>query len=167
VNNNSNPRSYIDITRQFITTYEMVDGVREKYYFRNWWMTTGAVPDANPQVPVRDEAEEVNAVIDLINVANEAVKKPVFLVIGNDLAGSRYFCESLFWAVQSFEGVLRSQHRAYDGRGEVARTQDVWGAEGISGRVKFLPLAWAGQPLRLSRTKNLHFAKATFPGFSA
>ncbi|SMG65556.1 hypothetical protein BMETH_356211241597, partial [methanotrophic bacterial endosymbiont of Bathymodiolus sp.] len=41
-------------------------------------MTTGAVPDANPQVPVRDEAEEVNAVIDLINVANEAVKKPVF-----------------------------------------------------------------------------------------
>jgi hypothetical protein len=59
----------------------MVDGVREKSYFRNWWMTTGAVPDANPQVPVRDEAEEVNAVIDLINVANEAVKKPVFLVI--------------------------------------------------------------------------------------
>jgi hypothetical protein len=45
-------------------------------------------------------------------------------------------------AVQSFEGVLRSQHRVYDGRGEVARTQDVWGAEGISGRVKFLPLTW-------------------------
>jgi hypothetical protein len=40
--------------------------------------------------------------------------------------------------------VLRSQHRVYDGRGEVARTQDVWGAEGISGRVKFLLLAWAG-----------------------
>jgi hypothetical protein len=47
-------------------------------------------------------------------------------------------------------------------------------AEGIGGRVKFLPLAWAiaqtptKQPaLRLSRTKNLHFAKATFPGFSA
>jgi hypothetical protein len=39
-------------------------------------------------------------------------------------------------AVQSFEGVLRSQHRVYDGRGEVARTQDIWGAEGISGRVK-------------------------------
>jgi hypothetical protein len=71
----------------------------------------------------------------------------------------------------------------------------VRGAEGIGGRVKFLPLAWAGMPktsfrknsdsprkleafaiaqtptkqpaLRLSRTKNLHFAKATFPGFSA
>jgi hypothetical protein len=28
----------------------------------------------------------------------------------------------------------------------VARTQDVWGAEGISGRVKFLLLAWAGMP---------------------
>jgi hypothetical protein len=41
--------------------------------------------------------------------------------------------------------VLRSQHRV-DGRGEVARTQDVWGAEGISGRVKFLLLAWAGMP---------------------
>jgi hypothetical protein len=66
------------------------------------------------------------------------------------------------------------------------------GAEGIGGRVKFLPLAWAGMPktsfrknsdsrtvlflkltptkqpaLQLSRTKNLHFAKATFPGFSA
>jgi hypothetical protein len=43
--------------------------------------------------------------------------------------------------------VLRSQHRVYDGRGEVARTQDVWGAEGISGRVKFLLLAWAGMPM--------------------
>jgi putative transposase len=31
-------------------------------------------------------------------------------------------------------GVLRSQHRVYDDRGEVARTQDVWGAEGISSR---------------------------------
>jgi hypothetical protein len=28
--------------------------------------------------------------------------------------------------------VLRSQHRVYDGRGEVARTQDIWGAEGIT-----------------------------------
>ncbi|MEO1886945.1 MAG: hypothetical protein ABGX72_06200 [Methyloprofundus sp.] len=39
--------------------------------------------------------------------------------------------------------MLRSQRRVYDGSGEVARTQ---GAEGISGRVKFLPLAWAGMP---------------------
>jgi hypothetical protein len=36
---------------------------------------------------------------------------------------------------------------------EVARTQDVWGAEGISGRVKFLPLAWAGMP-KTSFRKN-------------
>jgi hypothetical protein len=49
--------------------------------------------------------------------------------------------------------VLRSQHRVYDGRGEVARTQDVWGAEGISGRVKFLLLAWAGMP-KTSFRKN-------------
>jgi hypothetical protein len=41
----------------------------------------------------------------------------------------------------------------YDGRGEVARTQGVWGAEGISGRVKFLPLAWAGMP-KTSFRKN-------------
>jgi hypothetical protein len=35
----------------------------------------------------------------------------------------------------------------------VARTQDGWGAEGISGRVKFLPLAWAGMP-KTSFRKN-------------
>jgi hypothetical protein len=40
-----------------------------------------------------------------------------------------------------------------DGRGEVARTQDVLGAEGISGRVKFLLLAWAGMP-KTSFRKN-------------
>ncbi|MEO1882575.1 MAG: hypothetical protein ABGX71_03080 [Methyloprofundus sp.] len=49
--------------------------------------------------------------------------------------------------------MLRSQRRIYDGSGEVARTQDVWGAEGISGRVKFLPLAWAGMP-KTSFRKN-------------
>ncbi|MEO1882583.1 MAG: hypothetical protein ABGX71_03120 [Methyloprofundus sp.] len=49
--------------------------------------------------------------------------------------------------------MLRSQRRVYDGSGEVARTQDVWGAEGISGRVKFLPLAWAGMP-KTSFRKN-------------
>ncbi|TXL11463.1 hypothetical protein BMR08_04635 [Methylococcaceae bacterium CS2] len=49
--------------------------------------------------------------------------------------------------------MLRSQHRVYDGSAEVARTQDVWGAEGISGRVKFLPLAWAGMP-KTSFRKN-------------
>ena len=48
---------------------------------------------------------------------------------------------------------MRSQHRVYDGSGEVARTQDAWGAEGISGRVKFLPLAWAGMP-KTSFRKN-------------
>jgi hypothetical protein len=36
---------------------------------------------------------------------------------------------------------------------EVKRTQDVWGAEGISGRVKFLLLAWAGMP-KTSFRKN-------------
>jgi hypothetical protein len=50
--------------------------------------------------------------------------------------------------------VLRSQHRVYDGRGEVTRTQDVWGAEGISGRVKFLLLAWAGMPKTSSKNSD-------------
>ncbi|MEO1883899.1 MAG: hypothetical protein ABGX71_10115 [Methyloprofundus sp.] len=49
--------------------------------------------------------------------------------------------------------MLRSQRRVYDGSGEVARTQDVWGTEGISGHVKFLPLAWAGMP-KTSFRKN-------------
>ncbi|MEO1884029.1 MAG: hypothetical protein ABGX71_10765 [Methyloprofundus sp.] len=49
--------------------------------------------------------------------------------------------------------MLRSQRRVYDDSGEVARTLDVWGAEGISGRVKFLPLAWAGMP-KTSFRKN-------------
>jgi hypothetical protein len=35
----------------------------------------------------------------------------------------------------------------------VARTQDVWAAEGISGRVKFLLFAWAGMP-KTSFRKN-------------
>ncbi|NYT46886.1 MAG: hypothetical protein H0A75_03905 [Candidatus Methanofishera endochildressiae] len=48
-------------------------------------------------------------------------------------------------AVQSFEGVLRSQHRVYDGSGEVARTRRR-GREGISRRVKFCRLlGWDAQ----------------------
>jgi hypothetical protein len=45
----------------------MVDGVREKSYFRNWWMTTGAVPDANPQVPVNKKDRLLNSVISNID----------------------------------------------------------------------------------------------------
>jgi hypothetical protein len=41
----------------------------------------------------------------------------------------------------------------FPGFSAVARTQDVWGAEGISGRVKFLLLAWAGMP-KTSFRKN-------------
>jgi hypothetical protein len=36
---------------------------------------------------------------------------------------------------------------------QTERYKDVWGAEGISGRVKFLPLAWAGMP-KTSFRKN-------------
>jgi hypothetical protein len=36
-------------------------------------------------LPVFNEEEEINAIIDLIEVANEVVKKPVFLLLGNDL----------------------------------------------------------------------------------
>jgi hypothetical protein len=46
--------------------------------------------------------------------------------------------------------VLRSLHRVYDGSGE-----------GISGRVKFLPLAWAGMP-KTSFRKNSDSPLSTF-----
>jgi hypothetical protein len=36
---------------------------------------------------------------------------------------------------------------------QTERYKDVWGAEGISGRVKFLPLAWVGMP-KTSFRKN-------------
>jgi hypothetical protein len=49
-----------------------------------WWMTKGVEPD-DSYIPVRDEKEEIAAIIELIGIANEAVKKPVFLAIGNDL----------------------------------------------------------------------------------
>jgi hypothetical protein len=47
-------------------------------------MTKGVEPD-DSYIPVRDEKEEIAAIIELIGIANEAVKKPVFLAIGNDL----------------------------------------------------------------------------------
>jgi hypothetical protein len=53
-------------------------------YHRAWWMTKGVEPD-DSYIPVRDEKEEIAAIIELIGIANEAVKKPVFVVIGNDL----------------------------------------------------------------------------------
>jgi hypothetical protein len=47
-------------------------------------MTQGTM-DPVTLLPVFNEAEEINAIIDLIEVVNEAVKKPVFLLLGNDL----------------------------------------------------------------------------------
>ena len=41
---------------------------------------------------------------------------------------------------------------------QTERYKDVWGAEGISGRVKFLPLAWAGMP-KTSFRKNSDSAR--------
>jgi hypothetical protein len=45
-------------------------------------MTQGTM-DPVTLLPVFNEAEEINAIIDLIEVVNEAVKKPVFLLLGN------------------------------------------------------------------------------------
>ncbi len=47
----------------------------------------------------------------------------------------------------------------------MARTQDGWGAEGISGRVKFLPLAWAGMP-KTSFRKNSDSPKNIFDPYA-
>jgi hypothetical protein len=57
------------------------------------------------------------------------------------LSGNKTLCE---WEPKTLRTYLIK---------EVVRTQDVWGAEGISGRVKFLPLAWAGMP-KTSFRKN-------------
>jgi hypothetical protein len=62
------------------TTYNEDDESQE---WRTWWMTEG-VEDENG-VPVRDEAEEIQATIDLIKLAKEALNSPVYIVIGNDL----------------------------------------------------------------------------------
>ena len=59
-------------------------GTYRASYHRTWWMTKGVEPE-DSYVPVRDEKEEIAAIIELIGIANEAVKKPVFLAIGNDL----------------------------------------------------------------------------------
>jgi hypothetical protein len=59
-------------------------GTYRASYHRTWWMTKGVLPQ-DSLVPVRDEKEEIAAIIELIGIANEAVKKPVFLAIGNDL----------------------------------------------------------------------------------
>ena len=59
-------------------------GARHTNYYRTWWMTQGTV-DPVTLLPVFNEEEEINAIIDLIEVANEVVKKPVFLLLGNDL----------------------------------------------------------------------------------
>jgi hypothetical protein len=66
-----------------------------------------------------------------------------------------YKAKAIRHGIKSFEGVLRSQHRVYDGRGEVARTQDVWGAEGISGESLFLRKLVLGIPAQASG-KNLN-----------
>jgi hypothetical protein len=40
--------------------------------------------DAKTLLPVINEAEEINSIIDLINIAKEAVNAPVYLLMGND-----------------------------------------------------------------------------------
>jgi hypothetical protein len=56
---------------------------RYSNYYRTWWMTEGVV-DAKTLLPVINEAEEINSIIDLINIAKEAVNAPVYLLMGND-----------------------------------------------------------------------------------
>jgi hypothetical protein len=59
-------------------------GTYRSSQYRAWWMTKGVEP-SDSYIPVRDEKEEIKAIIDLIDVANSAVGKPVYLTIGNDL----------------------------------------------------------------------------------
>ncbi len=55
-------------------------------------------------------------------------------------------------------------------QGHPARRQVIWAAEGIGGRVKFLPLAWAGMPkTRFRKNSELEIQPiiATLLKFSA
>jgi hypothetical protein len=46
-------------------------GTYRASYYRTWWMTKGVEPD-DSYIPVRDEKEEIAAIIELIGIANEA-----------------------------------------------------------------------------------------------
>jgi hypothetical protein len=52
--------------------------------YRTWWLTTG-YEDSSSLVPFRDDTDEVDATIDLLKLAKEALKKPTYIVVGNDL----------------------------------------------------------------------------------
>jgi len=43
-------------------------------------------------------------------------------------------------------------------QGHPTRRQVIWAAEGIGGRVKFLPLAWAGMPKTSFHPLNLQLS---------
>ena len=55
----------------------------EAQKWRTWFMTKG-VKGADG-IPVRDEKEEIEAIIKLIKLAGDSLRKPVYLVLGNDL----------------------------------------------------------------------------------
>jgi hypothetical protein len=46
----------------------------------------------------------------------------------------------------AYKQFIRSQHRVYDGRGEVARTQDVWAPKALAVALSFCRLLGLGCP---------------------
>lgn len=69
----------IGIPKSGLSTTEH-DGVQK---WRTWWMTEG-VEDEN-LIPVRNEKEEIQQTIKILKMAKSSLKKPTYLVIGNDL----------------------------------------------------------------------------------
>lgn len=69
----------IVVPKSGINTLVADDGTIEVY--RNWWMTTGEVDDTG--IIVREEEEEINEFIELLKLAKEVAKKPVYIMYGN------------------------------------------------------------------------------------
>ena len=52
--------------------------------YRTWWMSEG-VKNQGTGIPLREEADEIQAAIEIVKLANQVVKQPTYLVIGHDL----------------------------------------------------------------------------------
>jgi hypothetical protein len=81
----------IVVPKSGINTLVADDGTIEVY--RNWWMTTGEVDDTG--IIVREEEEEINEFIELLKLAKEVAKKPVYIMYGNGYNDKGYLYNPL------------------------------------------------------------------------
>ena len=100
----------------------------EPQKWRNWWSTTG-VKGADG-IPVRDEIDEINAVIGLMEAAGDFLKKPTYLVIGNDSGqmsvrvSQLLFDDDKMGIIDGIIVVNGEEYSVYDKDGSVWRSED-------------------------------------------